>query len=124
MQRRLTEGALFQQPSTSQSYTYLDLGAAPSLLLLAAPLPEGISLVVMEGSKCINLFTSPKLKISHLDRKVKKKSLSGHRATSKLSSQVQVVTQVSALTFIITFSIKVVTFTKPSVTITLQQAVV
>lgn len=42
-----TEGALFGQPSTSHSYTYLDLGAAPSLLLLlAAPPPEGISVLV------------------------------------------------------------------------------
>lgn len=39
MQRGLTEGALFQQPSTSHSCTYLDLGAAPSLRLPAAPLP-------------------------------------------------------------------------------------
>lgn len=36
------------QPSALLLHTYLDLGAALSLLLLAAPLPPGISKVVIE----------------------------------------------------------------------------
>ncbi len=101
MQRRLTEGALSQQPSTSHSCTYLD----PSLLLLAAPLPEGISVVVIEGRKCINLFTSSKFKISHLGRRFKH-SLSGHRATSKIEVIKPAPTghAGSCLTFNVTFS--------------------
>lgn len=100
MQRRLTERTLSQQPSTSHSYTYLDLGAAPSLLRLAATLPKGISVVVIEGRKCINLFTSIKFKISHLGRKVKQAHLqiTGLPLKFQLSSKVQVVMQLVAST--------------------------
>lgn len=89
---RLRELFFSPQPSTSHSYTYLD----PSLLLLAAPLPKGISLVVTEGGgSALILFASPKFKIPHPDRDTHFQ-VTGPPLKLELSSQVRLVARVAA----------------------------